>query len=90
MILLMLAQAAVQTPPDIALEARVQAREVRIEKRGEASLEVRGGPGSEVRVEAPEANGRTRLRNVDVTVRAEARVSDERENPQASETGQPN
>jgi hypothetical protein len=92
MLFLMLIQAAAQapeTPPDIQLQARVTAREVRIERSGEASLEVRGGEGSEVRVEAPPANGRRRLRNVNVTVDAEARIADPQQNQQAPETAQP-
>ena len=48
MLLLMLLQAAAQTSPDIVLDARAHVREVRIERRGETSLEVRGGPGSDV------------------------------------------
>ena len=71
MLLLMLLQAAAQTFPDIVLDARAHVREVRIERRGETSLEVTGGPGSDVVVHKPETRGRSRLRNVDVAVRAE-------------------
>ena len=77
MLFLLLAQAA--TPaPDIQLDIHATAREVRIEQSGETSLEVRAGPdaGSKVEIDRPEADGRTRLRNVDVTVRAEARIAD--------------
>jgi hypothetical protein len=68
------AQAA---PPDIELDIGLTARRVTIERRGEASLEVRAAPdgGSAVEVEAPEANGRRTLRNVEVRVRAEARIA---------------
>ena len=90
MILLLLLQAAAQPQPDIVFEARAQVRDVRIRQAGEASLEVRGGPGSDVRVDKPQSQGRTRLRNVDVAVRAEARVADPQENPQEAETAQPN
>ena len=90
MILLILIQAAAQTPPDIAFEAHARIREVRIEQRGETSLEVRGGQGSVVRVDRPDSAGRNRLRNVDVTVHAEARVEDPRENVQAPETPRSN
>lgn len=89
MLLLMLLQAAAQTSPDIVLDARAHVREVRIERRGETSLEVRGGPGSDVVVHKPETRGRSRLRNVDVAVRAEARIADPEENTQPVETPQP-
>ena len=86
--LLLLQAAAAQPPPDIELRIDVHADRVRIERRGEASLEVRAGPdaGSEVRVEAPAANGRRTLRNVDIRVRAEARIADPELNPQQPET----
>lgn len=73
-----------QAAPDIELNIGLSARRVTIERRGEASLEVRAGPdgGSLVNVEAPEANGRRTLRNVEVRVRAEARIADPR-NPSA-------
>ena len=92
MFLLILVQAATAatSPPDIELDARVQAREVRIERSGTTSLTVTGGPGSDVRTEKPAANGRRRLRNVEVRVRAEARVADPRQiPPPPSETGSP-
>ena len=83
MLLLFLLQAAT-TPPDIELKAVVDARSVRIEKKGEASLEAEAAPdaGSGVHVEAPRADGAATLRNVRVTVDAEARIAD----PRASET----
>jgi len=62
--------------PDIELNARVRARTVTIEKQGNASLTVTGGPDSRVEVRAPKANGRKTLRNVEVDLRAEARVAD--------------
>ena len=90
MLLLILIQAAVQTAPaDIQFDARVSAREVRIERSGETKLEVRGGPGSDVRVDKPAANGRQRLRNVNVRVQAEARIADSGQNPQQPETAEP-
>jgi len=76
------------TPPDIELNVRAQVREVRIERQGEASLEV-SGPDSVVRVEAPRAEGRRRLRNVTVAVDAEARIADPRQNREAPETPGP-
>lgn len=82
MLLLLLAQAAAGPPPDIELDVRARVREVRIERSGEASLELRAGPDSLVEVEAPDAAGRTRLRNVEVRVKAEARIAD----PQAPRT----
>ena len=81
-VLLLLQAAAPQPAPDIQLHVDVHADRVRIERSGEASLEVRGGEGSVVNVEAPEANGRRTLRNVDVRIRAEARIADPR-SPQA-------
>ena len=88
MLFLMLIQAAA-APPDIQLNVRAQVREVRIERKGEASLEVRGGPDSVVRVEAPQANGRRRLRNVRIEVDAEARIADPLQNRRARETASP-
>ena len=68
---------ALQTAPDIQLNAKVRARSVTIEKQGEARLSVTTSPdgvGNIVDVRAPRANGRKTLRNVDVNVRAEARI----------------
>ena len=75
MLLLLLAQAAAQ-PPDIELDIRASARSVRIERSGEASLELRAGPDSVIEVDAPDVQGRRRLRNVQVRVKAEARIAD--------------
>lgn len=77
------------TPPDIELKIDASVRRVRIERQGEASLEVSGGPDSAVRVEAPRADGRRRLRNVRVAVDAEARIADPRQNREAPETRGP-
>ena len=74
---------AAQAAPDIQLNIDANIRRVTIERSGEASLEVTGGEGSVVRVEAPEANGRRALRNVNVRVHAEARVADPRNAPEA-------
>ena len=87
--LLFLLQAAAapqaQAAPDIQLDIGLTARRVTIERRGEASLEVHAGPdgGSVVNVEAPEANGGRTLRNVNVRVRAEARIADPASQPAA-------
>ena len=77
MLLLLLLQAS-SAQPDIELRAAVDARSVRIEKKGEAELTVSASPdgGSEVKVEAPKADGARTLRNVHVTVDAEARIGD--------------
>ena len=88
-VLFLLQAATAAQAPDIELDIRVQAREVRIERSGTTSLSVTGGPGSDVQVDKPAANGRQRLRNVDVRVRAQARVADPRQNPPAAETGSP-
>ncbi|HWT11391.1 MAG TPA: hypothetical protein VN231_01410 [Allosphingosinicella sp.] len=88
MLLLFLAQAA--TPaPDIQLDLRASARDVRIERSGETSLEVRGGAGSDVRVDKPASGGQRRLRNVDVRIRAEARVEDRRQDREVPATTSP-
>lgn len=77
MLLILLLQAE-QPLPDIELNATVRARQVTIEKQGNAELTVSAGPdgGSLVDVQAPKANGRKRLNNVEVKVRAEARIGD--------------
>ena len=62
--------------PDIQIGATVEARSMRIEKKGEAKLEVRADPdsGSAVKIAAPKADGAKALRNVRVTVDAQARL----------------
>jgi hypothetical protein len=89
--LALLIQAASEPPPDIQFQARVTARDVRIERSGEASLTVRAVPdaGSDVRVESPAAPQSGRLRNVTVTVDAEARIADPRQNREPAETTEP-
>jgi len=89
LLLLQAAAAAPATPPDIELQVDASIRRVRIERQGEASLEVRGGEGSVVNVEAPEANGRRTLRNVNVRVRAEARIADPQQIRAEPETARP-
>jgi hypothetical protein len=87
---LLLLQAAAQQAPDIELNVRARARSVEIEQKGEAKLEVRGGEGSRVEARvAPKAEGRTRLRNVTVDVRAEARLDEGVEIRAEAETGTP-
>jgi hypothetical protein len=87
--LFLLQAAAAQPPPDIELNVDASARRVTIERRGEALLEVTGGEGSAVTVEARETNGRRSLRNVDVRVRAEARVADPAQIRPQPETARP-
>ena len=84
MILVLLLQA---TAPDIEFNANVRARSVTIEKQGEARLTVHAEPdgGRLVDVQAPKANGRKTLNNVDVSVRAQASVAD----PQAAKADAP-
>ena len=95
MLLLLLLQAAAAQAPDIELGARVRARSVTIEKQGNASLTVTTNPdgGNVVDVRAPKANGRKTLRNVEVNVRAEARIGDPGapapENKNGGETASP-
>jgi hypothetical protein len=92
MIVALLLQAA-QPPalPDIELNLGVRAREVTIERKGEAKLEVRGAADAsrvEVRVE-PKAQGSARLRNVSVKVRAQASIEAEPKIDASAETGSP-
>ena len=86
MLLVLMVQAAAVPPPDIQLDVHATVREVRIERRGETRLEVRGGPASAVTVERPDSNGRTRLRNIVVRVQAEARIADPLQAQAAQET----
>jgi hypothetical protein len=66
------------TAPDIQIDARVRARSLTIEKRGDAQLVVRTQPegANRVDVRAPQANGRRTVRNFEATVRAQARIAD--------------
>jgi hypothetical protein len=91
---LLLQAAAAEPAPDVQLRINVHADRVRIERQGEASLEVSGGEGSVVRVDAPEAEGRRTLRNVEVRIEADARVADPQNGPaaqngEAAETAEP-
>ncbi len=76
MLVMILAQVAAAQPPDIELHAVIDAQSIRIEKHGQARLNVWADPdaGSLVKVEAPRANGAKTLRNVRITVDAEARI----------------
>ena len=85
--LLLLLQAS--PAPDIELNIRARARSVEIRQKGEAKLEVRGAAnGSGVEAKVTPAQGRTKLRNVTVDIRAAASVEGEPQIPQA-ETGSP-
>jgi hypothetical protein len=77
MLLLIVAQAAAATAPDIELHAVVDVESVKIEKQGNATLRVYADPdaGSGVKIEAPRANGAKTLRNVRVTLDARARIA---------------
>jgi len=94
-ILLLLILQASPAPADIELTARVRARSVTIEKQGDARLTVTTDPdgGNLIDVLAPKPNGRKQLRNVEVNVRAEARIADPAElqkaNLQQPETASP-
>ena len=97
--LLMIAQAATAAAPDIQFHAVVDARSVKIEKKGQATLRAWADPdaGSIVNIEAPKANGAKTFRNVRVTVDAEARIGGngaagatiEASKPKETETAQP-
>src|SRR4028118_1621823 len=72
-------------PPEIQLAFRASARRVVVDNRGETSLTLRTstngveGEGNIVEVQAPELpQGRRELNNVEVHVRAEARIPDPR------------
>lgn len=73
---LLLAQAA--SLPDIEIKAQVQARSLTFEKRGHADLTIRAEPegANIVEVHAPRASGRKTIRNVAVSVSAEARIAE--------------
>jgi hypothetical protein len=91
MLILLLLQAAAGQAPDIELNLHATARSVRIERKGEARLDVRGeGPGNsaEARVE-PKAQGRSKLRNVTVDIHAKASVQDGVKLGSQVETGAP-
>ena len=90
MLIALLLQAA--PAPDIELNIHARARSVEIQQRGQAKLVVTAEPdgGSEVRSEVtPRAEGRTRLRNVDVHIRAEIRIADPQQKPAEPETPPP-
>ena len=91
MLLFILIQAAAAQAPDIELDVHARIKSVKIERKGEARLEVRGeGPGNrvEVRVE-PRGEGRTELRNVTVDIHAQASVQDGAKIDARAETGTP-
>jgi hypothetical protein len=64
-------------PADIEINARVRARELRIEQQGEARLRVRAEPpaGDKVEVERNLPKGQRRYRNLDIKLDAEARIA---------------
>ena len=93
MLLLLLLQAAGPPPaPDIELNVHARAREVTIERRGEAKLAVHAEPDAGSRAEVnvqPKAEGRTQLRNVTVDIHAQASLADPDQNKATVETGSP-
>ena len=95
MLLLILAQAAAAQAPDIELNANVRIRSLTIEKQGDARLTITTelDGGNVVDVQAPKANGRKTLQNVEVKVRGEARIADPAEpkanNQESTETATP-
>jgi hypothetical protein len=87
---------AAAPPPDIQLNARVTARRVVVENRGQTSLTIRTsvngreGENNVVDVQAPELpQGRRELNNVEVRVRAEARIPDPAAPAQPEEPAEP-
>ena len=91
MLLLIFLQAAAAQAPDIELNLHARIKSVKIERKGEARLEVRGeGPGNRVDVKVePKAEGRTELRNVTVDVHAEASIQQGVKIDADAETGTP-
>jgi hypothetical protein len=81
--------------PDMQLNGNVRAKSVTIEKRGNVSLNVVTSPdgGNLVDVRASKGVAAKELRNVEVNVRAEARIGDPvaapENNPPRPETSQP-
>ena len=96
MLILLFALQAAASAPDVELRAKVSARQLTIEKQGDARLTVTTSPDggdNVVDIRAPDANGRKTLRNVNVTVRAEARIAQpgtaRANNPAPAETRPP-
>lgn len=91
LIALLLLQAAAAPQPDIELQAHVEAKSVTIQKQGDASLTLRTDPdgGNVVKVEAPKANGRKTIKNVQVDIHAQANIADPQQNESAQETPVP-
>jgi uncharacterized protein (DUF58 family) len=91
LLLLLLQAEPAAAKPDIELGIQLRARSVTIEKKGEASLRVRGeGPGNSVDVSVePKAEGRTELRNVRVDIHAAASVEQGVKIETSAETGTP-
>jgi len=90
-LLLLLAIQAAQAAPDIQLDVHARIERVKIEQSGDTSLELRASPdgGTHVQVDKPETRGRRQLRNVDVRVRAEARIADPGATRTSTETEPP-
>ena len=84
-LLILLAQAS---SPDIELDVRLTARRVEIRQSGGETLTVRARPdaGSNVEVQAPRREGRRTLENVNVRVRAQARIASPSANSPPPET----
>jgi|GEM_PF-2156788 len=93
MLLYLLLQAASPAPaPDIELTVHARAREVTIERKGEAKLEVHAEPDAGSRAEVnvePKAEGRSQLRNVTVDIHAQASLADPSQNRVQVETASP-
>ena len=93
MLAALLAQtAAAQPAPDVEVNVRATVREVRVTRRGEASLRVHASPdaGSRAGAGTPPVEARQRRQGRSVNIHAEARIADPRTNSPTLETSSPN
>lgn len=76
--ILLLLQSSTGAPPDVSLHAQVRARQLTVEKTGEAHLQVIVDPPGRkvVEIEAPQANGRKTIDNPVIKVNVEGRIAD--------------
>jgi hypothetical protein len=75
-------------PRDVAINATIRAREVRIEQQGRASARVFVEPsaGQRVDVERNQPKGKSRYRNLELNLHVEGRLADPQAGASASAT----